>query len=121
MMRNFFIAALLAAALPAALPVSPARASSFDGPWSVTIITQAGSCDAAYNFQLEVRGGRIISTGSAAVSGRVSGGGAVSVSIRNGESGGSASGRLAGNYGSGRWSGVISGGRCSGRWEASRH
>jgi hypothetical protein len=100
---------------------NPARAASFDGPWSVTIITQSGSCDAAYNFPLEVQGGRIISTGSAALSGRVGGGGVVSVSIRNGESGGQASGRLAGNSGSGRWSGVIGGGRCSGRWEASRH
>ncbi len=119
MIRNLLAAAAVLAAV--ALASNPARAASFEGPWSVTIITQAGSCDAAYNFPLEVQGGRIISTGSAALSGRVSGGGVVSVSIRNGESGGSASGRLSGNSGSGRWSGVIGGGRCSGRWEASRH
>lgn len=117
MIRHLPIASAL---LTAVLLASPAKAASFDGPWSVTIVTQSGQCDAAYNFPLEVVGGRIISAGSTALTGRVSGGGAVSVSIVSGASGGKASGRLSGGSGAGRWSGVISGNRCGGRWEASR-
>ena len=29
---------------------SSVRAASFDGPWTVVIITQSGNCDAAYSF-----------------------------------------------------------------------
>lgn len=98
----------------------PAKAASFDGPWSVTIITQAGRCDAAYSFPLNVYRGRITSSSGVSINGRVSGGGGVSVSIASGGSSGSASGRLYATSGAGRWSGVLGGERCSGRWEASR-
>lgn len=98
-----------------------ARAASFDGPWTVVIATQSGNCDAAYSFPLQVSGGRITSSGGAAMNGRVSGNGGVSVSISSGGSSGKASGRLFGSSGSGRWSGILSGARCSGRWEASRY
>ena len=99
---------------------APAQAASFDGPWSVTIVTQAGRCDTAYSFPLMVSRGRITSAGGASMNGRVSGGGGVSVSIASGGSSGSASGRLYGTSGAGRWSGVLGGERCSGRWQASR-
>lgn len=98
----------------------PAEAASFDGPWSVTIITQAGRCDAAYSFPLNVYRGRVTSASGVSINGRVSGGGGVTVSIASGGSGGSASGRLYATSGAGRWSGVLGGERCSGRWEASR-
>ncbi len=99
---------------------SPGRAASFDGPWTVVIVTQSGNCDAAYSFPLQVSGGRIVSTGGAAISGRISGGGGVSVAISSGGSSGRASGRLSASSGSGRWSGLLNGARCSGRWEANR-
>ena len=122
MSRSSFAAKVLAFSLAgAALGLSqPAHAASFDGPWSVTIMTQAGNCDAAYAFSMQVQGGRVIASGGTAMSGRVSGGGAVNVSIAQGSSSGRASGRLSATSGSGRWSGVLAGTRCSGRWEATR-
>ena len=102
------------------LSASPGQAASFDGSWTVTIVTQSGSCDAAYSFPLQVSGGRVSSAGGATMNGRISRGGGVNVSISSGGSSGRASGRLAGYSGSGRWSGVLNGSRCSGRWEASR-
>ncbi|NGX94463.1 MAG: hypothetical protein G4V63_04285 [Candidatus Afipia apatlaquensis] len=99
---------------------SAAQAASFDGPWTVIIVTQAGNCDAAYSFPLQISGGRIVSTGGATINGRISGGGGVNVAISSGASSGRASGRLAGYSGSGRWSGILNGARCSGRWEAHR-
>lgn len=110
-----FAAIAVILALPGA-----AHAASFDGPWSVTIMTQAGNCDAAYAFPMQIAGGRVIASGGTAMSGRVSRGGAVNVSIAQGASNGRASGRLSAFSGSGRWSGVLAGSRCSGRWEASR-
>lgn len=108
------LAALLAAA-PAA-----ARAASYDGLWNVTIITQAGSCDAAYSYPFRISAGRITSAGGFDVSGRVSGGGAVQVRISAGGSVASGTGRLGGGSGAGRWTARLSGGNCSGRWQAAR-
>ncbi|OUX60749.1 MAG: hypothetical protein CBB64_13335 [Afipia sp. TMED4] len=109
-----------ALAAAAFLAGSAAQAASFDGPWTVIIVTQAGNCDAAYSFPLQISGGRIVSTGGATINGRISGGGGVNVAISSGASSGRASGRLAGYSGSGRWSGILNGARCSGRWEAHR-
>jgi hypothetical protein len=109
------------AAIAAILTFSaPVFAAGFDGPWSVTIVTQAGNCDAAYAFPMQVQGGRVIASGGTAMQGRVSGGGAVNVSIAQGASNGRASGRLSATSGSGRWSGLLAGSKCSGRWEATR-
>ena len=102
------------------IAASPVHAASFDGPWSVTIVTQAGNCDAAYAFPMQVVGGRVIASGGTAMQGRVSGGGAVNVSLTQGASNGRASGRLSATSGSGRWSGLLAGSKCSGRWEATR-
>lgn len=108
-----FAAAMLVAA-------SPGHAGSFDGPWSVTIVTQAGGCDAAYAFPLQVAGNRVIASGGTAMSGSVGRGGAVNVSLSSGSSYGRASGRLSATSGAGRWSGLLNGSKCSGRWEATR-
>jgi hypothetical protein len=110
----------LFAAVAFVLSASPLNAASFDGPWSVTIVTQSGNCDAAYAFPMQVVGGRVIASGGTAMQGRVSGGGAVNVSIAQGASNGRASGRLSATSGSGRWSGVLAGSKCAGRWEATR-
>jgi hypothetical protein len=112
-----FVSAVLAASLAVA---GRASAASFDGLWSVTIITQAGSCDAAYSYPFRIAGGRIISAGSFDVSGQVSGGGGVQVRIAAGGSVANGTGRLGGGSGAGRWTAKRSGGNCSGRWEATR-
>lgn len=109
------------AAVAAILSFSaPAFAGGFDGPWSVTIATQSGGCDAAYAFPMRVVGGRVITSGGTTMTGSVSGSGAVNVSLSQGQSSGRASGRLSATSGGGTWSGNINGSRCSGYWQATR-
>jgi hypothetical protein len=113
----FLVAIMLVAPLAVA---GPASAGSYDGLWSVVIITQAGSCDAAYSYPFRIVGGRITSAGSFDVSGRVGVGGSVQVRISAGGSVANGTGRLGGGSGSGRWTAKLSGGNCSGRWQATR-
>lgn len=110
----------LAAAVLIAPTAGPASAGSYDGLWNVIIITQAGSCDAAYSYPFRIIGNRITSAGNFDVSGRVSGGGGVQVRISAGGSVANGTGRLGGGSGSGRWTAKLSGGNCSGRWQATR-
>ena len=111
--------ALLAAAAPAS--ARPAQ-SSFDGRWSVVIVTDAGSCDSSYRYGLVVAGGRITYAGDSGVmiSGGVDPRGRVSVSLRYGQAAAQGNGRLSGSGGGGRWQGQSSGARCSGHWLAER-
>jgi hypothetical protein len=113
---------LLAAALLFAplVTAGAASAGSYDGLWHVLIITEAGSCDAAYSYPFRIAGGRISSAGSFDISGRVSGSGGVQVRISAGSSMADGTGRLGGGTGSGRWSARLSGGNCSGRWQATQ-
>jgi hypothetical protein len=94
-------------------------AGAYDGTWNVTFATQAGNCT-AYSAPFAVSGGRVFSAGGGRVSGGISRGGRVAVTITVGASAASGGGRLVGNYGSGRWSGIIQGDRCSGIWQAVR-
>src|ERR1700756_3435671 len=110
---------LLAAAAPGS---TRSTQSSFDGRWSVVIITDAGTCDRSYRYGLVVSRGRISYEGDSGViiSGGVDHGGRVSVNLRYGESAAQGSGRLSRSDGAGRWHGASSGARCSGRWVAER-
>jgi hypothetical protein len=110
---------LLAATAPGS---ARSTQSSFDGRWSVVIITDAGTCDRSYRYGLVVSGGRIYQAGDSSViiSGGVDPRGRVSVSLRYGQSAAQGSGRLSRSDGEGRWQGASSGSRCSGRWLAQR-
>ena len=110
---------LLAASAPGSARSTQA---SFDGRWSVVIITDAGTCDRSYRYGLVVSRGRISYDGDSGVmiSGGVDPRGHVSVSLRYGQSSAQGSGRLSGSNGGGRWQGASSGSRCSGRWLAER-
>ncbi|MGJ4890182.1 hypothetical protein ACQR1Y_18420 [Bradyrhizobium sp. HKCCYLRH3099] len=112
---------LTAAAVVTAMSTSaPAQAVGFDGPWTVLIITEAGSCDQGYSFPVQISGGRVTSAGSANITGTVGRGGAVTVRVSQGGSSASGNGRLGATSGFGRWSGKGSAGTCSGRWQATR-
>jgi hypothetical protein len=113
--------ALVAAAVPGAVPVS-ARAASFDGLWSVLVITDKGDCDRGYRYALRVKDGRVHYDGEAGitVNGRVAANGRVTVSIGRGEQRASGTGRLSGNHGTGTWSGRSPTSACSGHWEAEK-
>jgi hypothetical protein len=119
--RKFQLAACAAAlALAAALtPGKALAAMPFDGSWTVSIMTQSGSCDRANNFTVSIVDGRLDGANGALL-GTVNSKGGVSVLMGGGDRRGTASGRLAGNAGSGRWSGNATGASCSGQWTARR-
>jgi hypothetical protein len=107
------------AALPA---LAPAEAEpSYDGLWSVVIVTKAGQCDAAYRSPVRITNGNLGNAGSAPIniSGKVAKNGAVVVTVAAGDKSAIAKGRLAGASGAGSWSGNGNG-ACSGVWEAER-
>jgi hypothetical protein len=93
---------------------------SYDGTWNVTFTPRAGNCSSSNTVPFMVSGTQVSSAGGGRVTGGVSRGGAVSVTITVGASWANGSGRLVGNSGAGRWSGVITGDRCSGVWQALR-
>ena len=112
--RQLFLASSFAAV--SALLAAPATAQTpYDGLWSVTIVTKAGSCEPSTRSTLTVTDGKVSAAG-ADVSGVVGREGLVRVSI----AGAHANGQLSGNAGSGKWNGASAGVPCSGRWEASR-
>jgi len=113
---------LLALAAGAAIGLHPALAASFDGSWSVVVITENGTCDRAYRYPVRVVNGEIRYEGEAgiAISGRVDGSGKLSATISRGEQSASGTGRLTRTAGSGTWSGKSKTSACSGRWEAER-
>jgi hypothetical protein len=93
---------------------------AYDGTWNVTFTPRAGNCSNSNTVPFLVSGTQVSSAGGGRVTGGVSRGGAVSVTITVGASWANGSGRLVGNSGAGRWSGVITGDRCSGVWQAIR-
>jgi hypothetical protein len=115
---KLFVLALIASA--ASAPVS-AR-TPFDGTWIVQIVTRSGTCEPSSRFDVEVINGRVVGPGGsgAAVGGRVSRAGAVSVSVRAQGQSASGYGRLGGSRGGGRWQGQGSRGSCAGSWVAQR-
>jgi hypothetical protein len=98
---------------------SPATsAPSYDGVWSVVIVTEKGTCDRAYRYPIRISHGSVVNEGSspATITGKVGNNGAVSVTVTAGSKSAIGSGRLSGKIGAGSWKG----GDCSGTWEAER-
>ncbi len=124
---SFLLAAALAAAIwaePAAAVRSsaPAARSSFDGAWSVVIITDSGTCDREYRYGLRISNGRVLYQGdpSINIAGQVDPNGRVAVVVRSGDQVASGAGRLSRARGSGLWNGRSSTQQCSGHWVAER-
>ena len=111
--RKLFFASFLATAAVAAAPATAQQ--PYDRLLQVTLVNKTGSCDAQSTTTVTVSDGKVTGSG-APVSGTVSSGGLVRVSIN----GAYAAGQLSGNSGSGKWNGASAGVPCSGRWEASR-
>jgi hypothetical protein len=121
--RAAFVVALAAGAIFLVGSWEPVRAqASFDGSWSVLIITDTGECDRAYRYGIRIERGQIIYGGEAGVAftGRVESNGQVAATVRRGEQRATGSGRLSGSSGAGTWKGQSSTGACGGRWEAER-
>jgi hypothetical protein len=116
--RGFLaVAALsLAAALPA--PRSAEAVPSYDGIWSVVIVTEQGLCDRAYRAPIRISKGNLANAGSGqfTISGKVGKDGSVTVMVSQGDKSATGTGRLSGKTGAGSWSG----GPCAGTWQAER-
>jgi hypothetical protein len=116
--RGFLaVAALsLAAALPT--PRSAEAVPSYDGIWSVVIVTEMGLCDRAYRAPIRITKGNLVNAGSGqfTISGKVGKDGTVTVLVSQGDKSATGTGRLSGKTGAGSWSG----GPCAGTWQAER-
>jgi hypothetical protein len=116
-LRNF-AAGALALAFTAVPGATASSAPSYDGVWSVVIITEKGSCDRAYRYPVRIQNNSVLNDGSspATITGKVASNGSVTVNVTAGNKSASGSGRLSGALGGGSWRG----GDCSGTWEAER-
>lgn len=114
------LAILAGSTIPAgSAPISAAK-PSFDGHWSVLIVTEQGTCDRAYRYPVRISSGSVGYAGEASfnVTGRVGANGAVTVTVSRGNHSASGSGMLSSSDGSGRWR--TASGECSGTWTAER-
>ena len=115
-----FAAAALTLSVASGLGAIMAAASvpSYDGVWSVVIVTEKGTCDRAYRYPIRISKGTVLNAGDSPVviTGNVGSNGAVTVKVSRGKQGAIGSGRLSGSAGAGSWNG----GECSGTWEAER-
>ncbi len=113
-------ALLATSVLPATTAPIAAGKQSFDGTWSVLIVTEKGSCDRAYRYPVRISNGSVGYAGESSfnVSGSVVAGGAVTVMVSRGGQSAKGSGQLSSSGGSGHW--VAGSGDCSGSWTAER-
>jgi hypothetical protein len=98
-----------------------ATAKSFDGLWSVEIVTYSGDCSRAYRYALRIWQGQVVKADEDPnynVAGVVTRTGAIGVTVSGGGQTASGTGRLRGNVGGGIWH--TTNGECSGRWNAER-
>jgi hypothetical protein len=111
--------AILSVAVPVSAPAAGAK-GTYDGTWSVLIVTEKGTCDRAYRYPVKIDNGAVGYAGDASftVSGRVQPTGAVTVTVARGTQSANGSGRLSPTGGTGSW--VAGSGECSGTWTAER-
>ena len=104
--KQAFAAAFMLSSALAGFP-SAAHAVATDGDWRVVIITEKGSCDRAYSYNVNISHGRVIYSGGAPVhlAGTVTPDGAVKVNISAGDKGANGTGRLSASEGVGTWRG----------------
>ncbi len=117
----FAALAILASSIVPASPAPMGAAKpSFDGNWSVLIVTEKGTCDRAYRYPVRIQNGSVGYAGSASftVSGKVGDKGAVTVTVARGSQSATGQGRLSSTDGGGRW--TAASGECSGTWTAER-
>ena len=112
---------LLLVPFAGALLAPPAFAAQpFDGQWSVEVITEKGTCDQAYRWNIRVSEGHVVTTPDmpARATGSISPKGAISVNFSRGNDTMSAKGSASGDWASGEWTAPTLG--CTGRFRAER-
>jgi hypothetical protein len=121
LVRTYLFLAIAAAFFSMAPSTARAEAG-FDGLWTILIVTEAGECDRAYRYAVQIDHGRMVYDGGAGVdlTGTVDRSGRVSATVQRGGQGAVGTGRLSGDRGRGTWQGKSSSSQCSGYWEAER-
>ena len=114
------LAILAASVVPAAPAPIAAGKASYNGTWSVLIVTEKGTCDRAYRYPVKIENGSVGYAGSASfnVSGTVGDNGAVTVTVSRGSQSAKGTGRMSATDGAGTW--TAGSGECSGTWSAER-
>ncbi len=112
--------AVLTTSVAPAVAAPIASAKSFDGGWSVLIVTEKGTCDRAYRYPVKIENGSVGYAGSASfnVTGKVGANGAVIVTVSHGDKSATGTGHMSGTDGAGTW--TAKSGECSGTWTAER-
>lgn len=123
MISHSIRAAMLATGFAVAMSCAgqSAHAASFDGQWSVLVVTRSGPCE-AYRYGVTIVNGVVYYAGGGPVSltGRVSPSGSVTVRVSSGPQYAIGTGRLARSKGGGSWRGQGPNGSCAGVWSATR-
>jgi hypothetical protein len=119
MVRILLFATFMTALATTIAPAAQRGGASFDGRWSVEVITDRGTCDRVYRWILGIQGGRVIDVGEIAKpSGGVTANGSVNLRFVRNNDYASAIGHLSGDSGSGSWTSPTL--ACGGRWRAER-
>jgi len=98
--------------------------ADYNGTWAVQMVTESGSCDRSYTYNIAVQDGQVSyhqtseDEPKVRVTGRIADDGKVNLGIRRSLASAAASGKLQGNGGNGAWKVEFLG--CSGRWTATR-
>jgi hypothetical protein len=114
------LAVLATSVAPAfAAPIAAGKAS-YNGQWSVLIVTEKGTCDRAYRYPVKIENGSVGYAGSASfnVSGSVGDNGALVVTVSKGDKSAKGTGHISATDGAGTW--TAASGECSGTWTAER-
>jgi hypothetical protein len=113
--------AMLAVGATLTMASAASAKTIYDGRWSVSIVTEKGTCDRGYRYGFEIRNGVVIYDGDVVdLTGRVGPGGVVRVTVSRDNQSAHGVGRLSRNFGRGTWKGSATGAVCSGYWEAER-
>ena len=119
-MRTPSLWMIAAACSIATAPVAHAR-SAYDCSWDLAFVTQSGSCDASYNFTVNISDGIVTHPNLVRFKGYVTKSGSVRASVTVQDKFASGTGRLSGTSGRGKWSGHAGISRCTGYWTAQRN
>src|SRR5262245_62181802 len=100
---QYFVLAAALLSVAAVLATPAGSAPSFDGVWSVVIITDKGACDRAYRYPIRIQNGALVAEGSspATINGKVATNGQITVTVSAGSKSAIGSGKLAGATGTG--------------------
>jgi hypothetical protein len=110
---KLLIRAATASCLLGLTSIAEAR-SLYDGSWDLRFVTQRGTCDPTYDFQVNVNNGLITHPNLVRFRGYVSPSGAVRASVTVQDKYASGSGKLSDDAARGTWRGYSGTARCSG-------